>query len=690
MSHQVLARKWRPGTFSEMVGQQHVLQALVNALETGRLHHAYLFTGTRGVGKTTVARILAKCLNCDTGVTSTPCGECGACLEIAEGRSVDLIEVDAASKTKVEDTRELLENVQYTPTRARYKIYLIDEVHMLSNHSFNALLKTLEEPPPHAMFLLATTDPQKLPATVLSRCLQFNLKNMQPEQIVAHLTHILSAESVDADAEALSLIARAAEGSMRDALSLSDQAIAFGEGRLAGAEVREMLGTVDRGQVLEIVAAILEDDPATVLSLVAHIAEHAPDFVSTLDELASILHQMTIAQTVPDALDTSWPDQARIVELAARATIDDTQLFWQMATSGRRDVYLASSARAGLEMVLLRMIAFRPAVVIQPQAVAGDPPVKKPEPPATPVVREGGSEGAQPAATIAPRNDQTVPTDQTVPSSPHRASVAATDETAVEMPESTPHSTSHTTSHTTSHSKDNPPATGAGDPVSIDHSEDVAAPSASESDERGAEGDRTLTALPGHQDPPVQGQSDTRQSEPAGHTEAALVVAEAPINHSADAPVLGEEHVTLTSLSPDRWPLVFDALTFAGILHNIALNLELLELSAPTLRFAIAQADASLFNDRHPEQLSQALSQQIGQTVNATIEKVAQTSRTPAGHRAAVAAQQLAEAEQAISNDDALQQLIRAFDGEIIPGSIRPNTADAGFDGQAAASEDLA
>ena len=418
------------------------------------------------------------------------------------------VEVDAASKTKVEDTRELLENVQYTPTRARYKIYLIDEVHMLSNHSFNALLKTLEEPPPHAMFLLATTDPQKLPATVLSRCLQFNLKNMQPEQIVAHLTHILSAESVDADAEALSLIARAAEGSMRDALSLSDQAIAFGEGRLAGAEVREMLGTVDRGQVLEIVAAILEDDPATVLSLVAHIAEHAPDFVSTLDELASILHQMTIAQTVPDALDTSWPEQARIVELAARATIDDTQLFWQMATSGRRDVYLASSARAGLEMVLLRMIAFRPAVVIQPQAAAGAPPVKKPEPPATPVVREGGSEGAQSAETIAPRSNQAVPTDQTVPSSPHRASVSATDEIAVEVPESTPQSIPHSSSH----SKDNPSATGAGDLVGIDHSQDVAAPSASGSHERGAEGDRALTALPGHQDPPVQRQSDTRRS----------------------------------------------------------------------------------------------------------------------------------------------------------------------------------
>lgn len=686
MSHQVLARKWRPGTFSEMVGQQHVLQALVNALETGRLHHAYLFTGTRGVGKTTVARILAKCLNCDTGVTSTPCGECGACLEIAEGRSVDLIEVDAASKTKVEDTRELLENVQYTPTRARYKIYLIDEVHMLSNHSFNALLKTLEEPPPHAMFLLATTDPQKLPATVLSRCLQFNLKNMQPEQIVAHLAHILDAESVDADAEALSLIARAAEGSMRDALSLSDQAIAFGEGRLTGPEVREMLGTVDRGQVLEIVAAILEDDPATVLSLVAHIAEHAPDFVSTLDELASVLHQMTIAQTVPDALDTSWPDQARIVELAARATIDDTQLFWQMATSGRRDVYLASSARAGLEMVLLRMIAFRPAVVIQPDAAAGEPPVKKPEPPATPVVRGGDLEGAQSAETIAPRNDQAVPTDQTLLSSPNRASGSATDGIAVEMPESTPQSIPHSSSH----SKDNPSATGAGDPVGIDHSEDVAAPSASESGERGAEGDRALTALPGYQDPPVQRQSDTRQSEPAGNIKAAPLGAAAPINDSADAPVLDEERVTLAALSPDRWPQVFDALTFAGILHNIALNLELLEVSDPTLRFAIAQADASLFNDRHPEQLSQALSQQIGQTIHATIEKVPQTSRTPAGHRAAVAAQRLAEAEQAISNDDALQQLIKAFDGEIIPGSLRPNTADKVLDGQAEASEDLA
>ena len=556
MSHQVLARKWRPGTFSEMVGQQHVLQALVNALESGRLHHAYLFTGTRGVGKTTVARILAKCLNCDTGITATPCGECGACAEIAEGRSVDLIEVDAASKTKVEDTRELLENVQYTPTRSRYKIYLIDEVHMLSNHSFNALLKTLEEPPPHALFLLATTDPQKLPATVLSRCLQFNLKNMQPEQIVAHLEQVLTAESVPSDPEALALIARAAEGSMRDALSLTDQAIAYGEGKLTGAQVAEMLGTVDRGKVLDLIAALLDDNAAEVLSLVAHIAEHAPDYVSTLDELSNALHHMTIAQTVPDAMDTSWPDQARIVELAARATLDDTQLFWQMAVSGRREVHLASSARAGLEMILLRMIAFRPAAIIHLPTESGDPPAKKPEPPATPVDSE------------APQPSEPAP-------NPREDNIAAQ-------------------------------ATG---------------PEASEADESG-------------------------------------------MVDAADA------------LTPERWPEGFEMFHFTGILHNIALNLALIDSRGGALQFCIKEKDATLLNERHPAQLSQALSQQLGQSVTATITVSDHDGRTPAQYRAALAAARLAEAERAISSDQALNGLIAAFDGHIIPGSIRPNLAD--------------
>lgn len=408
MTYQVLARKWRPGSFREMVGQQHVLRALINALDHDRLHHAYLFTGTRGVGKTTVARILAKCLNCDTGVSSEPCGTCGSCLEISEGRSVDLIEVDAASRTKVEDTRELLENVQYAPTRSRYKIYLIDEVHMLSNHSFNALLKTLEEPPPHAKFLLATTDPQKLPATVLSRCLQFNLKNMVPDQIVEHLAHILAQEMIEFEPTALGLLARGAEGSMRDALSLTDQAIAFGSGKLREAEVRDMLGTVDRGRVLDLVAALLEGEPAAVLAVVAAIAEHAPDYAATLDELISTLHQMAIAQMVPEAMDQSWSDRARVSELASRATVDDTQLFYQFAINGRRDLATAPDPRIGLEMTLLRMIAFRPAVVVAPLPAAGNalsaqgaPPAKKPDPPAPPVASTNLSQAQSLAAISA-------------------------------------------------------------------------------------------------------------------------------------------------------------------------------------------------------------------------------------------------------------------------------------------------
>ena len=372
MSYQVLARKWRPRNFREMVGQEHVLQALVNALDHDRLHHAYLFTGTRGVGKTTIARILAKCLNCETGVSSQPCGECSSCLEIAEGRSVDLIEVDAASRTKVEDTRELLENVQYAPTRARYKVYLIDEVHMLSGHSFNALLKTLEEPPPHVKFLLATTDPQKLPVTILSRCLQFNLKNMPPEQIVGHLGNVLGQEMISFDEPSLWLLARAAAGSMRDALSLTDQAISFGSGKLGEADVRSMLGTVELSFIYELIEALAASDPAGLLAVVAKMAEHAPDFESSLDELISMLHRLAVAQAVPDAIDNSYGDAERVAALAAGITAEDTQLFYQIAINGKRDMAMASEARRGFEMALLRMVAFRPAAVVDENLSPGD------------------------------------------------------------------------------------------------------------------------------------------------------------------------------------------------------------------------------------------------------------------------------------------------------------------------------
>jgi len=385
MSYQVLARKWRPKRFREMVGQEHVLQALINALDHDRLHHAYLFTGTRGVGKTTIARILAKCLNCEAGVSSDPCGTCSSCVEIAEGRSVDLIEVDAASRTKVEDTRELLENVQYAPTRSRYKVYLIDEVHMLSGHSFNALLKTLEEPPPHVKFLLATTDPQKLPATILSRCLQFNLKNMPPQQIVSHLTHVLTEESISFEEPALWLLGRAAAGSMRDALSLTDQAISFGSGKLGETDVRSMLGTVDLNFVYQMLEQVAAGQASELLATVAQMSEHAPDFDSGLDELIALLHRLAVAQVVPEAIDNSWGDAQRIADLAASITAEDVQLFYQMALNGKRDVALASDPRSGLEMVLLRMLAFRPQVVFDPQLSGSDGPGAAPVPDATPV-----------------------------------------------------------------------------------------------------------------------------------------------------------------------------------------------------------------------------------------------------------------------------------------------------------------
>jgi len=373
MSYQVLARKWRPGNFTEMVGQEHILRALINALDEDRLHHAYLFTGTRGVGKTTIARIFAKSLNCETGITSTPCGECGACKDIADGRFIDLIEVDAASRTKVEDTRELLDNVQYAPTHGRFKVYLIDEVHMLSGHSFNALLKTLEEPPPHVKFLLATTDPQKLPVTILSRCLQFNLKRMPISLIDGHLKHILQQESVAFDDASIRLLAHGADGSMRDALSLLDQAIAFGAGKLEQTEVQAMLGTVSRDRVMHILKALVANDAAQVMKHIEELADLSPDYASVLAELLAMLHQMALAQKVPEAVDENRVDREALQQLATQLSSEDIQLFYQVGLIGRRDLSLAPDPRGGLEMALLRMLAFKPTLegrVSQSSAVA--------------------------------------------------------------------------------------------------------------------------------------------------------------------------------------------------------------------------------------------------------------------------------------------------------------------------------
>lgn len=360
MSYQVLARKWRPANFTEMVGQDHVLRALVNALDEQRLHHAYLFTGTRGVGKTTIARIFAKSLNCETGITSEPCGVCGACKDIAEGRFIDLIEVDAASRTKVEDTRELLDNVQYAPSHGRFKVYLIDEVHMLSNHSFNALLKTLEEPPPHVKFLLATTDPQKLPVTVLSRCLQFNLKRMPIALIESHLQHILQQEQVVFDEKSLRLLAHGADGSMRDALSLLDQAIAYGGGKLNTDEVQSMLGTVSRDRMMAILRALLNNDASAVMAEVAGLSEMTPDYKNALADLLVLLHQIALAQHAPEAVDENLVDRDELQAMAKQVSAEDVQLFYQVGLIGRQDLPIAPDPKTGFEMALLRMLSFRP------------------------------------------------------------------------------------------------------------------------------------------------------------------------------------------------------------------------------------------------------------------------------------------------------------------------------------------
>ena len=398
-AYTALARKWRPRSFDEMTGQEHVLRALANSLTSGRVHHAFLFAGTRGVGKTTVARILAKCLNCECGVSATPCGACASCREIDAGRSVDLIEVDAASRTRVDDTRELLDNVQYAPTRSRYKIYLIDEVHMLSTHSFNALLKTLEEPPPHVKFLLATTDPQKLPVTVLSRCLQFNLKRLSVALIASRLTHILQAEQIEFEAAAVQLLAQAGDGSLRDALSLLDQLLAFGDGKAVEADARAMLGTVEREHVQRVVELLAAADAAALLDYARSLDERSPDYAQLLDQLAALLERIALKQLVPGYEGDELHPEELLARLAGQLAAEDLQLYYQTAILGRRDLALAPDARTGFRMTLIRMLAFRPASAAGALAVAPAPASARPGP--APLPASGAASGAATSTATA-------------------------------------------------------------------------------------------------------------------------------------------------------------------------------------------------------------------------------------------------------------------------------------------------
>lgn len=671
-----------------MVGQTHVLKALINALDSQRLHHAYLFTGTRGVGKTTIARIIAKCLNCETGISSIPCGQCSVCREIDEGRFVDLIEVDAASRTKVEDTRELLDNVQYAPTRGRFKVYLIDEVHMLSSHSFNALLKTLEEPPPHVKFLLATTDPQKLPVTILSRCLQFALKSMPPERVVEHLAHVLGAEGIPFELDALWLLGRAADGSMRDAMSLTDQAIAFGEGRVLAADVRAMLGTLDHGQVYGVLQALLEGDARAMLEAVRQLAEQGPDWSGVLAELLNVLHRVALAQALPEAVDNGQGDRERVLALAQALPAEDVQFYYQMGLIGRRDLPLAPDPRGGFEMVLLRMLAFRPADVggapgkpLKDQgirsATADSPsdPVAETDPAQAPAVpgAVSGESSAMAAPAFAEPVDPVSPPESTLPAGapdlpweePSQAAGAPISESAAMLvggmatapvAEKTERASASAVSEQPS-----PPAR-----ASLAR-ERPTAPAADRAPER------MPAPVKGEEPPPADDDyyevdADEVDVEAYAYLDAFPVEEPLPAKPEPEA----EPAVAPATGLAAEWLELFQRLGLAGMTASIAANCTLVKVEGDHWLLHLDPAQAALFNTTQQRRLNEALNQHHGCTLKLDIELRKPEQETPAQAAARRRAERQRQAEASIQDDPLIRQLIQQFAAVIRDGTIEP------------------
>ncbi len=664
-----------------MVGQTHVLKALINALDNQRLHHAYLFTGTRGVGKTTIARILAKCLNCETGVSSTPCGECSVCREIDEGRFVDLIEVDAASRTKVEDTRELLDNVQYSPTRGRYKVYLIDEVHMLSSHSFNALLKTLEEPPPHVKFLLATTDPQKLPVTILSRCLQFSLKNMPPERVVEHLTHVLGAENVPFEDDALWLLGRAADGSMRDAMSLTDQAIAFGEGKVLAADVRAMLGTLDHGQVYGVLQALLEGDARALLEAVRHLAEQGPDWGGVLAEILNVLHRVAIAQALPEAIDNGQGDRERVLALAQALPAEDVQFYYQMGLIGRRDLPLAPDPRSGFEMVLLRMLAFRPADADgAPRTPLKDLGISKAttDPANSPVA---GAASPAPVAAVAAAPVVAAPVEApaappAAPSAPPAAVEVRVAEAVVEEPAAA--------AEVVDLPWEEPAPSLAAEPEPEPEPEPLAveAPSVPPAVAVEAVVETVLEALPAAL-PVAPDEQDEQDDEPPpaddyyevdmdtlAYLDAApepdVVVVEEPLPAAKPATGLAAE-----------WLELFPRLGLGGLTASIAANCTLVAADGDHWHLHLDPGQSALFNATQQRRLNDALNQHLGRTLKLEVTLQKPEQETPAQAAARRRAERQRAAEASIDADPLVRQLREQFAAVVRDGTIEPLEAKA-------------
>ncbi|AIA70134.1 DNA polymerase III subunit gamma/tau [Pectobacterium atrosepticum] len=690
MSYQVLARKWRPQTFTQVVGQEHVLTALANGLSLGRIHHAYLFSGTRGVGKTTIARLLAKGLNCEQGVTATPCGQCDNCREIEQGRFVDLIEIDAASRTKVEDTRDLLDNVQYAPARGRFKVYLIDEVHMLSRHSFNALLKTLEEPPPHVKFLLATTDPQKLPVTILSRCLQFHLKALDVEQIRAHLEQVLQAENLASEPRALQLLARAADGSLRDALSLTDQAIAMGQGQVTTASVSQMLGTLDDEQPLALIEALAKGDGGQVMSLLDQVAARGVDWESLLVETQTLLHRIAMVQLLPAALGDDYAAvEARIRELARALPPADVQLYYQTMLIGRKELPFAPDRRMGVEMTLLRALAFHPSQIIAelvapvsaaPAQAARAPSVK---PPAQP----------QPTATTsavarAPMPQNSESHDDVLPSSyspepPMDASAYAPPlgEATVTAGSADQHGVSELPDATSQllqarsqllRKQGSTPPKKA-EPAASDNTR----PATSALERLASVTERSIQRQNAQTSPSEPKKPEAYRWRAQNKVDEEKVDVTTPkalrsaLEHEKTpelAARLAEE-----SLERDPWAAEIHRLTLPKLVQQLALNAFKESEEAGKVHLHLRSSQRHLNSPVAQKTLLDALTAHYGHPVELLItEDDNPAVRTPLEWRQAIYEEKLAQARQSILADTTIQTLRRFFDAELDEESIRP------------------
>ncbi|EED9363072.1 DNA polymerase III subunit gamma/tau [Salmonella enterica subsp. enterica serovar Ituri] len=641
MSYQVLARKWRPQTFADVVGQEHVLTALANGLSLGRIHHAYLFSGTRGVGKTSIARLLAKGLNCETGITATPCGVCDNCREIEQGRFVDLIEIDAASRTKVEDTRDLLDNVQYAPARGRFKVYLIDEVHMLSRHSFNALLKTLEEPPAHVKFLLATTDPQKLPVTILSRCLQFHLKALDVEQIRHQLEHILNEEHIAHEPRALQLLSRAADGSLRDALSLTDQAIASGDGQVSTQAVSAMLGTLDDDQALSLVEAVVDANGERVMSLINEAAARGIEWEALLVEMLSLLHRIAMVQLSPAALGNDMAAiEQRMRELARTVPPGDLQLYYQTLLIGRKELPWAPDRRMGVEMTLLRALAFHPRM-----------PLPEPETP-----RQSFAPEAPTAVMTPPQvQQQSAPAPQTSPA-PLPASTSQVLAARNQLQRA---------QGVTKTKKSEPAAASRARPVNNSALERLAsvservqarpAPSALETAPVKKEAYRWKATTP------------VVQTKEVVATPKALKKA---LEHEK-TPELAAK-LAAEAIERDPWAAQVSQLSLPKLVEQVALN-AWKEQNGNAVCLHLRSTQRHLNSSGAQQKLAQALSDLTGTTVELTIvEDDNPAVRTPLEWRQAIYEEKLAQARESIIADNNIQTLRRFFDAELDEESIRP------------------